>query len=594
MDSLRQSVTLELFVYGSSEEPLAINIINQEVPVIRAISVSVIYNVLTYLVYKLQLRRECLYLYCKSSSLAYFEPLITFRGEGLFSDCNYQSILVLYSEVDVTATPDLQKYVESLFLSVFKLDIPMVEPQEISQKHSTFLSPSPVAFEKQLSHSRSLLSQRLISRQISSLRQTVTFTDNIAIDAKEMSSDHQPIYCRSPATLPFSYLRNKLRPKDVLVSPCYFSREYYILHCNRQIEVLPDDVHRDFYELNKNNELQLVNKEAIRNARGVFPEILKHAAYLLFTGQGIFKLQLPLRLFDTKSQLQAVVEFFRNVEYLKRASLTTNNLEIFKNVISFAVSGFIYKLILRKAFNPLMGETFQGKFADGTKVYVEHIGHEPPVDAILIVNEALGFRVHTKFVFEPKMSGMEFKIQFVGVVHVEIHGEKMSYTMPVIVSKANMSGERRLAIEGTMYFHYPKKNWKAYVHFGSPGPINTLKGLICVNDNVLDENQSALGSNLFSNIHKISQPKDQILSVISGCWIKSFAFDGVEYWNRSMPSYHLHMSLEVLPSDCRFREDLNWFIRGNLEYALAWKIRLEEVQREAQKSRTQNSKRKIG
>jgi hypothetical protein len=588
MDSPRQSVILELFVYGSAEEPLQIHIINQEIPVIRRVSVEVIANVLTYLVYKLGLQRERLYLYCKGSSLSYFEPVVRFRGEGLFSDCNYQSILILYSEVDVTSSPDLQRFVESLYLSVFKLDIPMVEPQNTSAKASQLFDTSHL--ERQLSHSRSILSQRLISKQISSFRPVVTFTDNIAVEAKEMSSAHQPIYCRAPNTLPFSYVRGKLKPKDNLPSPCYFPREYFLLHCNSQQEIHVDELQQGYFELNKNNELVLINKEMIRNARGVIPDVIRQAAYLIFTGQGIFKLQIPIRLFDTKTMLQASVEFPNNLEYLRRASLAPKGVEMFKNVITFALSGFLYKLFLRKAFNPLLGETFQGDYPDGTKVYAEQIGHEPPESAILLVNDAFGFRVHGRITFEPKISGLEFRMIFNGILHAEIHGERFSYNYPMVVAKGSLGGERRLSLEGTMFFHYPNRNWKAYVHIGNPEPTSHIKGLICVNDNVLEGNETVLGSNLFGNIHKINQPKDQVLATITGSWMSQISFNGVEYWNRNQPSYKLQMGLEVLPSDSRFREDLNWYMRGNQELALSWKIKLEEVQREAQKSRAKWAK----
>lgn len=37
-----------------------------------------------------------------------------------------------------------------------------------------------------------------------------------------------------------------------------------------------------------------------------------------------------------------------------------------------------------KPFNPLLGETFQGKFYDGTKFYMEHTSHHPPITNFLI------------------------------------------------------------------------------------------------------------------------------------------------------------------------------------------------------------------
>lgn len=592
MDSERQSVTLELFIYGSAEQPMSVHILHQEVPVIRQIVAELLANVLSYLVFKLKLRRECLYLLCKSPSLSYFEPLATFRGHGLFADCNYQSMLVIYSEADVNAFPDLQKYVENLFLSKFKVDIPIVEPPEQSVPNISVHGASML--DKHLSQSRSLLSQRVITQRLTSLQRPCVLTDNIAVEGKEMTADHQPVFCQAPDTLPFSYARGKLKPKDKLPSPCYFTHDFFVLHHNQVQQLFPEDVHRGLYELNKHNEMVMINKDIIRATKGVLPDIIRQAAYLLFTGQGLFKIQLPIRLFETRSQGHMFSQFFSNLHHLHLAAQAPRSLEMFKHVITFAVSSFLYKPYLRKPFNPLMGETFQGTFTDGSQMYVEHVAHEPPEEAILLVNEQSGFRVHSVMQFHPTLSGLEFRMVFKNLVHVDIHGERISFNFPFVTFKGALSADRRLHIEGTMYFHYPAKNWKAYVHFGSPGPIGSVSGLICINDNVLDGNQSALGSNLFGNIHKISQPKDQVLSRIEGSWLTHLNFDGVEYWNKSRPSCALHVGTDVLPSDWRFREDLNWYIRGNHELASAWKLKLEEVQREAQKARAQFAKRKMG
>mmetsp|Transcript_1033 Transcript_1033/g.1878 ORF Transcript_1033/g.1878 Transcript_1033/m.1878 type:complete len:83 (+) Transcript_1033:728-976(+) len=37
-----------------------------------------------------------------------------------------------------------------------------------------------------------------------------------------------------------------------------------------------------------------------------------------------------------------------------------------------------------KPFNPLLGETLQGKFSDGTRFYCEHTSHHPPVSNFLV------------------------------------------------------------------------------------------------------------------------------------------------------------------------------------------------------------------
>jgi len=57
-----------------------------------------------------------------------------------------------------------------------------------------------------------------------------------------------------------------------------------------------------------------------------------------------------------------------------------------KNVITFVVSGAYGVMDMRKPFNPIIGETFEALWPDGTKIYCEHISHHPPITSFLIEN----------------------------------------------------------------------------------------------------------------------------------------------------------------------------------------------------------------
>jgi hypothetical protein len=38
----------------------------------------------------------------------------------------------------------------------------------------------------------------------------------------------------------------------------------------------------------------------------------------------------------------------------------------------------------RKPFNPILGETFEALWPDGTRIYIEHISHHPPISTFLV------------------------------------------------------------------------------------------------------------------------------------------------------------------------------------------------------------------
>jgi hypothetical protein len=68
-----------------------------------------------------------------------------------------------------------------------------------------------------------------------------------------------------------------------------------------------------------------------------------------------------------------------------------NSLERFKACVAFAFTASVLYFDIDKAFNPILGETFQG-FIDGCPVYGEQISHHPPISSILLIGR--GYRVY--------------------------------------------------------------------------------------------------------------------------------------------------------------------------------------------------------
>jgi hypothetical protein len=69
---------------------------------------------------------------------------------------------------------------------------------------------------------------------------------------------------------------------------------------------------------------------------------------------------------------------------LTAAAKASNPIERIKNVIAFSLSNIYLCTGQNKPFNPLLGETNQGYFVDGTRYYCEHTSHHPPISHFLI------------------------------------------------------------------------------------------------------------------------------------------------------------------------------------------------------------------
>jgi hypothetical protein len=55
-----------------------------------------------------------------------------------------------------------------------------------------------------------------------------------------------------------------------------------------------------------------------------------------------------------------------------------------KLVVAFTISSIYLCTSQNKPFNPLLGETLQGEFPDGSKFYCEHTSHHPPITNFLL------------------------------------------------------------------------------------------------------------------------------------------------------------------------------------------------------------------
>jgi hypothetical protein len=73
--------------------------------------------------------------------------------------------------------------------------------------------------------------------------------------------------------------------------------------------------------------------------------------------------------------------------------------------------------------------------------------------------------------------------------------------------------------------------------------------------------------NLSGKIVKYNQ-RDEELDFVEGSWTESVKIGGKTYWDMHYNNYiKPRPDLNVLPSDCRFREDSYYMYKGNIAKA---------------------------
>lgn len=117
---------------------------------------------------------------------------------------------------------------------------------------------------------------------------------------------------------------------------------------------------------------------------------------------------------------------------------------------------------------------------------------------------------------------------------------------------------------------------KAIIGFGDNAKklgSDEIVGAIFLEDHMkILRRYSSIGRKAFlSNETNEIMEQGKVVSNITGSWLKSIYFDDKEYWNSKQNCYKMHMCLDVLPSDWRFREDIIWMLYGLYDNANKWK-----------------------
>lgn len=133
-------------------------------------------------------------------------------------------------------------------------------------------------------------------------------------------------------------------------------------------------------------------------------DVVKQLAVNLLKGLSISHISLPIKIFEDRSAIQRIVDYWTSAPvFLRKAAEATNPIERMKWIITFSISNIHLCCGQKKPFNPLLGETNQGTFGDGTRFFLEHTSHHPPVSHFLIEAPDGAFRMHGYYEFTGSM-----------------------------------------------------------------------------------------------------------------------------------------------------------------------------------------------
>ena len=290
------------------------------------------------------------------------------------------------------------------------------------------------------------------------------------------------------------------------------------------------------------------DQEAMERQKGVLVNIVKQLALNFLKGLTITHISLPIKIFEPRSAIQRIVDIWSfGPKYLKQAAETTDHLERLKLVIAFALSGAYICTSQYKPFNPILGETLQGQFEDGTEVYCEHTSHHPPITNFHMHPKDKSYEYWGYYEFTANMGTNTLKSGLRGPNNIRFaDGQHIRFKVPDFKLGGTVVGDRTIEATGNLFFEDLTNNRKAVIIFSTykvsgffskteTGKKDEYVGVIYDSEPITDPDSSAkelYGKNAIEiqELNKIKDMREQICE-IEGSWLRRLVIDGKPYWN---------------------------------------------------------------
>jgi len=263
-----------------------------------------------------------------------------------------------------------------------------------------------------------------------------------------------------------------------------------------------------------------------------------------------------------------------------QAAEAKDPLERFKFVIAFVYSGLhmtVHSEPLKKPFNPILGETYQGHFPDGTQIHCEQTSHHPPITSWLVVGPHDAWRLSGSGEWVAAFRGNSIKAGQRGTLRLSfLDGTLITYTLPQVNVGGVLWGDRIIEYEGSGVFKDEANKITAELFMPIPNQAGWVSSWF---------SKKHPSDHFVGDIHREGKP----VCHVEGSWLGALEYDGQRVWTHTdtaMLSKHERVpDAQALPSDVRHRDDMELLRKGDAKAAAAAKVKLEEAQRRDAKLR---------
>jgi hypothetical protein len=391
------------------------------------------------------------------------------------------------------------------------------------------------------------------------------------------------IYSHTLGLGPYSFITFDYKYRPTSPPPTYLNNEeLYKLTTRTKNDNLKGFI------IPKEGGLMCVDKDILKKQSGIIATMIGQ----LISTMCLSKISMPVRIFEARTTLERIADLWRCAPiYLSEAAKSEDKVERMKKVIAFTFSSLYTSMKQLKPFNPLIGETLEATLADGTEILLEHTSHHPPISNFIVEGPNDSYRMYGHHEYRGHVSTNGLGSEEYGPNMIEFKdGGKIEYWYPKFKIHGLLMGDRTAYISEEMVFEDKENKLKAVLVFNygkKKGFFSSRKKGTKIDDveGVIYKVKPNANAKHHTKLKDLKNIEKKLCS-ITGSWLGSLRFDEKSYWSIDeveLPA--LKFKENPLPTDWRYREDLIWLRRGNIEIAQEWKLRLEIEQRRDRSTR---------
>eukprot|EP01064_Diplonema_japonicum_P026758 TRINITY_DN382_c4_g1_i1.p1 TRINITY_DN382_c4_g1~~TRINITY_DN382_c4_g1_i1.p1 ORF type:complete len:382 (+),score=60.07 TRINITY_DN382_c4_g1_i1:66-1211(+) len=350
--------------------------------------------------------------------------------------------------------------------------------------------------------------------------------------------------------------------------------------------------------------------EALKEERDAVWTFVRRLGATFYEGKDLVSVSMPVTLCEPASFLERMCRGWVTMPSYCKAILDTKcEIERMKLVVAMVVSGLHKNLNCKKPFNPVLGETYEATFEDGSHIHVEQTSHHPPVSSWEVHSHDNTWKFTGTAKWSGYFAGNAVKGGQQGVNCLEFSdGYRVEWVLPNIHVSGVLSGNRILDHVGAIEFKdNSTPSYTCKVGFGDQRKLvewmqdsgkwiagALTGGWLSGGQAEAKVQDDELTGEIFLTPCSGNAEKKVVVATVMGSWLKGVDFQdqGTEvlkrYWEKDNTLVTLidnDLPANVLPTDSRLRKDISHLKENNLDAAQEHKEEIENRQRRLNKIR---------